>query len=119
MLFFKPTSSASTSARRRIVVFGLGQFPERLGVIEMAAQVFDPADFALDVGQLAGDLLRILRIVPEIRRGGLFGQRGAVAAQLRQIDDRFDAGQRRRQILEARALTSLTTSEVTRWMKEH
>ena len=57
----------------------LGQLVQHAGVVEPAAQLLDPAQVALQVGQPGGELLGALDVVPQVGRGGLLLQLGDLA----------------------------------------
>ena len=91
----RPSSSRSASARVPGVALLLGHLVEDPGVVQPAAQLLDPAQVALQVGELGGQLLGLLDVVPEVRGGGLLLQLGDVAPELVDVQHRLDRPQRR------------------------
>ena len=67
----------------------------RRDVVEPAAQLLDPAQVALQVGQLRGDRLGGLDVVPEVGRGGLLLEVGDLAAHVVDPQDGLDRLQSR------------------------
>ena len=65
-----------------LVALVLGHLVHQRDVVEPAAQLLDPAQVALQVGQLGGDRLRRLDVVPEVGRGGLLLEVGDLAAHV-------------------------------------
>ena len=52
-----------------LVALLLGHLEEHADVVDAAAQALDAVDLALDVGQLRGDLLGVVLVVPEVGGG--------------------------------------------------
>ena len=69
----------------------LGQLVEHGQVVEAAAQLLDAPQVALGVREPAGDLLRGLGVVPQVRAPGLLGQVRDLGAQRGQVRHRLDA----------------------------
>ena len=69
-------------------------------VVEPAAQLLDPAQVALQVGELGGDGLRGLDVVPEVGRGRLLLQLGDLPAQPVDVEHGLDRGQGRVQLVQ-------------------
>ena len=88
--FVTEASSDSASARVSGVVLLLGQLEEDAEVVDAAAQGLGLADLGLEVGELAGDLLRRVRVVPQGRRGRLLLEHGDVCPQLVEVQDGLD-----------------------------
>lgn len=84
------------------VAFVGGELVEHAEVVEALAQFGDAAQFGLPVGQLAGDLLRFLRVVPEGRAGRLFLEFGDLRAQRFEVHHRLDLRQLAGQVLQGR-----------------
>ncbi len=72
-------SSGSASASVSGVALVLGQLEQHREVVEAPAQGLDPGQLALHVREPAGDLLRVLLVVPEVGRGGLLVEVGQVS----------------------------------------
>ena len=66
-----------------------------LAEIVAAAQLLDPAQVALQVGELGGQCLRGLDVVPQVGGGGLLLELGHLAAQPVDVEDRLDGLQGR------------------------
>ena len=87
--------SASASASRRPArptLFG-GQFVDHGQVVEALPQFLDPAQFALGMGQLTGDLLGARLVVPQIGIGGLVLQLFDATAKPLDIEHPLHRGQ--------------------------
>ena len=76
-------SSRSVSARVASSPSSAAISCMRRDVVEPAAQLLDPAQVALQVGQLRGDRLGGLDVVPEVGRGGLLLEVGDLAGACR------------------------------------
>ena len=72
------------------VVLRLGQLEEHFEVVDPAAQGLGLAQLALEVGQPAGDLLGVVRVVPQRGDHGLLLEPGDVGPHLVQVEDRLD-----------------------------
>ena len=75
------------------ILFG-GHFVEHRQVVEALPQFLDAAQFALGVGQLAGDFLGPRLVVPQIRVGGLVLQLLDATAKPLDIEHPLHRGQR-------------------------
>ena len=69
-------------------------------VVQPAAQLLDPAQVALQVGEPGGQRLRGLDVVPEVGRGGLLLELGHLAAQPVDVEDRLDGLQGRVELVQ-------------------
>jgi hypothetical protein len=69
-------------------------------VVQAAAQLLDPAQVALQVGQLRGDRLGGLDVVPEVGRGGLLLELGDLVAHVVDAEDSLDRLQGRVQFVQ-------------------
>ena len=69
-------------------------------VVEPAAQLLDPAQVALQVGQPRGERLGGLDVVPEVGRGGLLLELGDLLAQVVDLEDGLDRLQGRVQFVQ-------------------
>ncbi len=76
--------------RPGLALFFLGQFVQDGQIVEALAQFLDPAQLALGMRQLAGDLLCVLLVVPQIGIGGLVLELIDPSTQLLDIEDRLD-----------------------------
>ena len=88
-------SSRSASAGVASSSSSLGHLVQERDVVEPAAQLLDPAEVALQVGQPRGDRLRGLDVVPEVGRGGLLLEVGDLAAHVVDPQDGLDRLQSR------------------------
>src|SRR4029450_9440145 len=80
------TSSSSIRARR-------AQLEQHDRVVQPTPEPLHPVQFALDERQARRDPLRLLLVVPEVRRGGRLVELGEVAAEQGQLPERFPTGQ--------------------------
>ncbi len=71
----------------------LGELVEHRHVVEARAQFLHATQFGLRVRKLAGDLLRVLLVVPQLRIGRLVFEFVDAAAQLLDIENLLDRGQ--------------------------
>ena len=83
--------SASASARRTRVALVLGELVEHGQVVEAAPQVLDAPQLALGVREPAGDLLRVLLVVPQVGLARLVLEVRDLGAQRGQVGHRLDA----------------------------
>jgi hypothetical protein len=81
--------------RGRLVVLLDGHLVQQPDVVEATAQLLHTAQVALQVGELGGQRLRGLDVVPEVGRGGLLLELGHLAAQSVDVEDRLDGLQGR------------------------
>lgn len=72
------------------VVLLLGHLEEHGEIVDPRAQRFGLPHLRLEVGQLAGDLLRLVRVVPQGRRGRLLLEHGDVCPQLVEVQNGLD-----------------------------
>ena len=79
---------------------GLAELPEHLGVVDPPTKILDPTDLTLHVGQPAGYLLRVLRVVPQVGDGRLLLEIGDLAAQRVEVEDGLDAAERGGELLQ-------------------
>ncbi len=77
----------------RAFFFG-GHFVEHRQVVDALAQFLDAAQFVLRVRQLAGDLLRVRLVVPQVGVGGFGLERLDAAAQTVDIEHPLHGRQR-------------------------
>ena len=71
----------------------VAKFEHDLQVIQALPQFLDPLEFGLGVGQLAGDLLRVVLVVPQVRSAGFLGQLVNAGLDLLDVHDGLDARQ--------------------------
>src|SRR6185437_12527864 len=82
------------------VVLGQAEFVEHVDVVEAPAQALHPAQLALQIGQAAGDLLRLGLVVPQVRRRGLLVEPFDLGPQRVEVHHRLDRGHRGLEVLE-------------------
>jgi hypothetical protein len=70
----------------------VAELEHHLQVVQALPEVFDPLQLGLGVGQPAGDLLRVLLVVPQVGGAGRLGQLVDGALQPLDVHDRFDTG---------------------------
>jgi hypothetical protein len=73
---------------------------QQADVVQAAAQLLHPAQVALQVGQLGGERLRGLDVVPEVGRGGLLLELGHLATQPVDVEDSLDGPQGRVELVQ-------------------
>ena len=95
----RPELALDLGPRLRVVL-RLAELPEHLGVVDPPTKVLDPTDLALHVGQPAGYPLRALLVVPQVGDGRLLLESGDLAAQLVEVEDGLDAGERAGELLQ-------------------
>ena len=79
---------------RGAVTFFLGShLVEHRQVVETPPQAFDATQFALGMGQLAGDALSVALVVPQIRIGGLVLELLDLGAQTIDVEHSFHGRQ--------------------------
>src|SRR5262249_23004776 len=78
----------------------LGKVPQHLGVVQAAPEILDPTDLALYGGQPARDLLRLVRVVPQVGRRGLLLERRRLGVELAQVGNGLEAGLRGGELFE-------------------
>ncbi len=91
-----PCSSASASARASAAAAPLllgSHLVEHRQVVEPPPQLLDPAQLALGVGQLAGHLLRVRLVVPQLGIGRLVLELLDAAAQTVDVEHPLHRGQ--------------------------
>ena len=77
-----------------LVVHLVRQLDEHLEVVESATRCSSMRrELRLAVAQRARDLLRLLGVVPEVRRTGLLAQTGDLGLQALDVDHRADVGE--------------------------
>jgi hypothetical protein len=86
--------------RGRLVALLDGHLVQQPDVVQPAAQLLHPAQVALQVGQLGGQRLRGLDVVPEVGRGGLLLELGHLAAQPVDVEDGLDGPQGRVELVQ-------------------
>jgi len=79
---------------RFLVTLGVGEFHQHLKVVEAGLDAHDAGQLRLAMAQLAGHLLRVVGVVPQIGRTGLFIQVGDIGAESFDIDHRPDVVKR-------------------------
>src|SRR5690606_23763059 len=72
------------------VVLLLGHLEQHGEVVDPASQCLSLPDLGLEVGELAGDLLRLFRVVPEGRRGRLLLEHGDFCPHLVEVQNGLD-----------------------------
>ena len=76
-----------------VVVLGLGEFVEHRQIVEALPQLGDPAQLGLRIGQLAGHLLRVVLVVPQVGIGCLHLQLVDPTTQLLEVENLLHGGQ--------------------------
>ena len=77
-----------------------GHLVQQPDVVEPAAQLLDAAQVALQVGELGGERLGRLDVVPQVGGRGLLLQLGDLAAEPVDVEHRLDRGQGRAQFVD-------------------
>src|SRR5690606_35440087 len=72
------------------VVLLLGHLEQHGEIVDPAAQRLGLPDLRLEVGELAGDLLRLVRVVPQGRRGRLLLEHGDICPDPVEVQDGLD-----------------------------
>jgi hypothetical protein len=83
-----------------LVALLLGHLVHQGDVVEAAAQLLDPAQVALEVGEPGGDRLSGLDVVPEVRGRGLLFEVGDLVAHVVDPEHGLDGLQSRVQFVE-------------------
>ena len=77
-----------------LVVHLVGQLDHDFEVVEAALDVADACELGLTVTERARHLLRLVGVVPQIRRAGLFTETGDLGGERIDVDHRLDVGER-------------------------
>ena len=77
-----------------LVVHLVGELDEHVEVVEALLDVGDALEVGLAVAERARDLLRLLDVVPEVGRAGLFGEPLDLGAERDDVDHCGDVGER-------------------------
>ena len=77
-----------------LVVHLVGELDQHLEVVETPLDVGDARELGLAVAEGAGDLLRLVGVVPEIGGAGLFAESRDLGRECLDVDHGLDVGER-------------------------